>query len=246
MERVSKLNASQVLRELQTYNQYCNKTQKQIKELVGNKVATLRNELLMLENDKIKVEIKNVKVKEIDDMLYNIYLQLDFDTLINACYNNKSSMNICLLKLFWVNYFANNNLSFDKNKKYSSLDDFINEYIKQSFNKMEQESVIDESNQYNNYKFNYHLPESYFIYSAAIGSAILRRINPKYLAIPKPVIDAVLEDSMGIDTRSKFYTNVFNQLVANQSIIKKGKGYSISDKLKNKVLKSTLAINNYF
>lgn len=60
MDRISGLNANQVAKELQGYKRYHGKSQKEIKEKVGN-VASLRDELRRLESKSVKKSIETDK-----------------------------------------------------------------------------------------------------------------------------------------------------------------------------------------
>ena len=71
MDRVSGLNANQLLRELQTYSLYKNKTQKEIKELIGN-TAELRDELRRLEAVPIRPNLRPTFIKTSPDIEYEI------------------------------------------------------------------------------------------------------------------------------------------------------------------------------
>ena len=89
MDRISGLNASQVAKELQGYKRYSRKTQKEIKDKVGN-VSALRDELRRLDNKKAKPITPVLK-----DILLPSYLaQLDYTDLRNLCRTNKE-YNIC-------------------------------------------------------------------------------------------------------------------------------------------------------
>lgn len=71
MDRISTLNANQISKELQGYKRYSGKTQKEIKDKVGN-VSSLRKELYKLEkkNDTIKDKVENVKSIYINNVAY--------------------------------------------------------------------------------------------------------------------------------------------------------------------------------
>ncbi len=66
MERIEKLNRNQVLKELQTYNKYQSKTQKEIASQFDGVVA-LRNELKKLEKRKNKEPNEEDNEKDVKD-----------------------------------------------------------------------------------------------------------------------------------------------------------------------------------
>lgn len=100
MDRIGGLNGNQVAKELQTYKKYHNKTQKEIKNKVGN-VSALRDELRRLENKKSRNRVDTVKyidrheftgVKDIDIILLHM---LKNKELYNICQTNKYIHDIC-------------------------------------------------------------------------------------------------------------------------------------------------------
>ncbi len=128
MDRISGLNATQVAKELQGYKRYSRKTQKEIKNKVGN-VSALRDELRRLDNKKNKPIIKPV----LKDILLPPYLaQLDYTDLRNLCRTNKE-YNICDDDMVIKNILAITmpNVVFKMNvaKLLKSLDDQIEKLI---------------------------------------------------------------------------------------------------------------------
>ncbi len=117
MERIDGLNANQVAKELQHYRRYKGKTQKEIKNKVGNTVL-LRKELKRLESKKLP-KINN-------DILYNLMLNADHDVLANLCLTNKNASVYCHDKHFWHEKLIKENLPmFHENTK-----DYYKEYKK--------------------------------------------------------------------------------------------------------------------
>jgi len=75
MDSVSGLNANQIAKELQGYKRYSEKTQKEIKNKLGN-VTSLRDELRRLEKEHIKNDINNAKINTNNDVKnIKIYLE---------------------------------------------------------------------------------------------------------------------------------------------------------------------------
>lgn len=132
MERINVLNSNQLSKELQTYNRYKNKTQKEIKERIGS-TKDLRKELLRLEN-KYKITktfniggqnyTENELIMMIDhyykttvktpqlipDTLKEIMYYADINTINQYCSTNKEAQLLCHDVTFWKMKFYKQNL----------------------------------------------------------------------------------------------------------------------------------------
>jgi hypothetical protein len=111
MDRISSLNAQQIAKELQGYKRYQNKTQKEIKEKVGN-VSDLRDELRRLEKKSIKKEsVKEVVKKDVKESVKSVKENNEFTGVVdidmtilkdlgdrelyNICQTNKHLYQLC-------------------------------------------------------------------------------------------------------------------------------------------------------
>ena len=109
MENIDTLNANQLAKKLQHYRRYKGKTQKEIKDKVGD-VVSLRNELKRLKSKKSPIN---------NDILYNLMLNADYDVLANLCLTNKMASVYCHDKHFWYDKLTIENLPmFHENKDY--------------------------------------------------------------------------------------------------------------------------------
>ena len=116
MESIDTLNANQLAKKLQHYRRYKGKTQKEIKDKVGD-VVSLRNELKRLKSKKSPIN---------NDILYNLMLNADYDVLANLCLTNKMASVYCHDKHFWYDKLIKENLPmFHENTK-----DYYKEYKK--------------------------------------------------------------------------------------------------------------------
>lgn len=114
MDRISGLNSNQVAKELQGYKRYKSKTQKEIKEKVGN-ISALRDELRRVESkhnkdvkspkSKSNKPVKKSPTKTQNDLLpesiYEILLRADLETIQQYCMTHKT--NLCKDDNFWNN-----------------------------------------------------------------------------------------------------------------------------------------------
>ncbi len=129
MDRINGLNANQVAKELQEYKRYSKKTQKEIKDKVGN-VSALRDELTRLESKhkkspKIKKSPKHTELKPMnDDVLYNIMLNAKYDVLKNLCVTNNKALEYCKSKHFWHDRLTREQLPLIK----LDSDDWMEQY----------------------------------------------------------------------------------------------------------------------
>lgn len=67
-DRISSLNAQQILKELQNYKKYAGKSQNEIKQIVGGGVVELRKELKRLENKKALKPKPKIENNPIDNL----------------------------------------------------------------------------------------------------------------------------------------------------------------------------------
>ncbi len=129
MDRISGLNAIQIVKELQKYPKYQNKTQKKIKEEFDN-VFALRMELRKLENETNIVWLKGLSYTEDelvkmvnyykdhtiippklnDDIYKEILLRSSPDAIKNLSLSNKNIYNICKNLNFWTDKFIYDNI----------------------------------------------------------------------------------------------------------------------------------------
>lgn len=117
------LNSNQLTKKLQQYKQYRGKTQKEIKEQIGN-TSDLRDELKRLKTAKRsykspKKSSNEPMIKDVNDVMYEILLRSDYDTVKNYCQSHKT--NLCNND-FWKNkclydYPFLNNYSIDNYKQ---------------------------------------------------------------------------------------------------------------------------------
>ncbi len=114
MDRISTLPSNKIAKELQGYKRYSKKTQKEIKDKLGN-VDSLRDELRRLEIKKSKKSpIKQILV---NDVLKEILLRADVDTIKNYCLTNNEANKLCHSQSFWNEKLKLENLPvilFDK------------------------------------------------------------------------------------------------------------------------------------
>jgi hypothetical protein len=104
MDRIVTLNANQLSKELQSYKRYKSKTQKEIKEKIGN-TAALRLELQRLETKSVKsVKHKKNQANEAYmpyDALREIMLRSDITTIQKYCQTNIEANKMCHDLNFW-------------------------------------------------------------------------------------------------------------------------------------------------
>ena len=93
---VSTLKRYQLLKELQQYEKYQGKTQKELSKLLGN-VATMRSELIKLNT----VDEKIVDEHIINDVIYSIFLNADYLEIVELCSVSKQYKKICDQDLLW-------------------------------------------------------------------------------------------------------------------------------------------------
>ena len=131
MDRISGLPSNKIAKELQGYKRYTGKTQKEIKEKLGN-VDSLRYELRRLES-KAKTSKSNQELKSpklVDDTLKEIMLRADVDTIKIYCLTNKNAEKLCHDPYFWNEKLKLENLPplFIQNMPDVNLENYIGIY----------------------------------------------------------------------------------------------------------------------
>ena len=124
-----------------------------------------------------------------DDVQYEIYLNMDFDTLVNACEVDNTFWKLCKSEQFWNAYFALYNYPLPVDKP-NSQNGWINAFILAALKK-------------------HRLPRSGIIYSVAIGTLFK---SWKFNA-SKDNLLGQFEDNYNVDEKDPLLNEVWKSMI---------------------------------
>ena len=117
---ISTMKRNDLLKQLQTHQKYKNKTYKQITEKLDG-VSDMRKELT-------KLTLRQLPSPLPSDIKSELLLNMDIDTLVNACQTDKQYNTLCHQNSFWIKKMNYDSLPIIENPK--NLKEWIAEYRK--------------------------------------------------------------------------------------------------------------------